>query len=211
MECPKKHPRYFSGTFSLIKEDFKAHGSDCSRSGFRALAIHRFGEWAQNRPGKLSNFFFRNIYWFLHRYFRNHSCIEIMNGARIGRQVVFAHQGGTVIHCNAKIGDHCFIRHNVTLGARSQNDSNVAPTLKNNVEVGVGAVIFGGITIGEHAVIGANAVVGTNVPARALVKAPSPEIIIKMPPKQQQTKCCLPSIQPVLTREGNYVNIGITH
>jgi serine O-acetyltransferase len=177
MGTDKRHPYHFRKTLSLIKEDYKAHWNQISLPGFRALAVHRFGEWAFARKRSISRFFFRNIYWFLYRYIRKNYGIEIMHGAKIGRNVRFVHWGGIVVHPAATIGDRCFIRHCVTIGARERKEAGTAPTLKENVEVGVGAVIVGDIVIGENTIIGANTVVRTNVPANAVVKAPRPEII----------------------------------
>ena len=186
MKTEKRHPNHFCATWTLIKEDYDRHGCDSSRAGFRALAVHRFGEWAFARRGKVTGFISRRLFWFLHRRIRNHYGIEIMRGARLGRRVIFVHQGGIVIHNSSKIGDNCLIRHGVTLGARSRKQSKKAPTLENNVEVGVGAVIIGDITIGENAIIVPNTVVMTNVPANAVVVPPTPEIIIKQKEIQQE-------------------------
>jgi serine O-acetyltransferase len=175
----KQHPRDFLAMWALIKEDYIAHRRDSSRAGFRALAVHRFGEWVFARQNRISRFFFRQAFWFLHRYVRNNFGIEIMRGARIGRYVQFMHQGGVVIHSASRIGDGCLIRHCVTIGARSRKHAKAAPVLGNNVEVGVGAVIMGDIVIGENAVIGANAVVTTDVPADGVVFSPKPEIVVR--------------------------------
>ena len=179
MRTEKIHPHDFSASWALIKEDFNAHGCDSSRPGFRAIAVHRFGEWALARTSRITRFFFRQIFWYLHRYVRNSYGIEIMRGAQIGRRVRFVHQGGIVIHLGSKIGDNCLIRHCVTLGARSRKHSKSAPTLKNNVEVGVGAVIIGDVIVGENAIIGANTVVATDVPANGIVIPSMPEIIVR--------------------------------
>lgn len=109
-----------------------------------------------------------------------------MSGAQIGRHVVFVHQGGTVIHGASKIGDNCLIRHSVTLGAYSRKLSKDAPTLKNNIEVCVGAVIIGNITVGENTIIGANSVVKTDVPANCIVRPPETEVIIRKSLTQSQ-------------------------
>jgi serine O-acetyltransferase len=179
VKAEKRHPHDYSATWALIKEDFITHGRDSSQPGFRALAVHRFGEWAFARKSRITKFLCRQLFWLLHRYVRNNYGIEIMRGAQIGRRVRFVHQGGIVIHTASKIGDTCLIRHCVTLGARSRKKSKAAPTLRNNVEVGVGAVIIGDVIVGENAIIGANTVVTTDVPANGVVAPPMPEIFIR--------------------------------
>lgn len=43
------------------------------------------------------------------------------------------------------------------------------PTIGNNVKIAKGAIVFGGITIGNNVIIGANAVVNKPVPDNAIV------------------------------------------
>jgi serine O-acetyltransferase len=86
----------------------------------------------------------------------------------VGRRVAIDHQSGIVIHGNTVIGDECRIRHNTTMGLRSVDDLAAAPTLESGVDVGVGAVIIGRITIGTGAVIGAGAIVLDDVPPGAV-------------------------------------------
>ena len=75
------------------------------------------------------------------------------------------HPNGIVIHPAASIGPNCLIFQQVTIGMNS--DIGV-PTLHGHVDVGAGAKILGGVTIGEHARIGANSVVMRDVPAGAM-------------------------------------------
>lgn len=112
---------------------------------------------------------FSVIYRFLFRYCRNVYGIEILYTVKIGRRVVFEHQGGIVITSGAKIGDSCIIRQGVTLGIKSSKQRYGAPSLGRHVEVGAGAVILGGVVVGDNATIGANAVVTRDVPAGATV------------------------------------------
>lgn len=63
------------------------------------------------------------------------------------------------------IGKNVTILHNVTLGRK--NDS--FPIIFDNVYIGPGACVLGGIKIGKNSVIGANAVVTKDVPENAVV------------------------------------------
>lgn len=82
---------------------------------------------------------------------------------------------GVVIAGGAKIGKNVFISHQVTIG-RSKNE---APIIGDNVYIGPGAKIFGGIKIGNNVRIGANCVVFQNIPDNATVVLEKPRIIIK--------------------------------
>lgn len=105
--------------------------------------------------------------------------IEIAVRCPIGKGLFFPHTQGTVIGA-AVIGENATIYHGVTLGARDMDlgycDAS-RPTLGDDVLVGAGAKILGGVTIGAGARIGANALVMKSVPAGAHVRAPLGEII----------------------------------
>ena len=85
--------------------------------------------------------------------------IEIHPAARIGRRLIIDHGMGVVIGETAEIGDDVYLYHQVTLGGTSSARGKRHPTIGNNVIVGAGAKILGGITVGDNARIGANAVV----------------------------------------------------
>ncbi len=85
--------------------------------------------------------------------------IEIHPAARIGRRLIIDHGMGVVIGETAEVGDDVYLYHGVTLGGTSSARGKRHPTLGNNVIVGAGAKILGGILIGDGARVGANAVV----------------------------------------------------
>jgi len=95
--------------------------------------------------------------------------IEIHPAARIGRRLIIDHGMGVVIGETAEIGDDVYLYHQVTLGGTSSARGKRHPTLGNNVIVGAGAKVLGGITVGENARIGANAVVVGAVAANTTV------------------------------------------
>lgn len=89
--------------------------------------------------------------------------------ATIGKGTKFAYGAmGVVIHNAAIIGTDCFIAQQVTIGGGNRHFPGV-PRIGNNVAIAKGAVIMGGITVGDNAFIGANAVVNQPVPANAIV------------------------------------------
>lgn len=105
--------------------------------------------------------------------------IEIAVRCHIGKGLFFPHTQGTVIGA-AIIGENATIYHAVTLGARDldlQYSEARRPTLADDVLVGAGAKILGGVTIGAGARIGANSLVMKSVPPAALVRAPLAEIL----------------------------------
>ena len=82
-------------------------------------------------------------------------------------RLLLPHPHGIVIHSRTRLGNRIVILHQVTIGARCGIDA--APTVEDDVYVGAGAKVLGGIRVGRGAVIGANAVVTRDVPAGATV------------------------------------------
>ena len=86
-------------------------------------------------------------------------CI-IGRGAQFGPEFVLVHCLGVVINSAVTGGRHVVLEHQVTIGA----EKNEHPVLGDDVFVGAGAKILGGVTIGSRVKIGANAVVVTDIP-----------------------------------------------
>lgn len=167
MDASYKKPLGLAELISQVGEDWQTHGRDWTLPGFRAVAVHRFGNWRMGIGPKLARAPFSVLYRMMFRMVRNRYGIELPYTAQVGRRVVFEHQHGIVIHGHAQIGDDCVIRQQVTLGNRHLGQPGDAPRLGRGVNVGAGAKILGAVTIGDDASIGANAVVLHDVPAGA--------------------------------------------
>lgn len=89
--------------------------------------------------------------------------------AEIGQGTKLNYGGlGVVIHRLCKIGRNCTIGQQVTLGGGNNRYPGV-PTLGDNVYIGKGAAIIGGIHVGNNVTIGINAVVTKPIPDNAVV------------------------------------------
>nr|WP_201468717.1 glycosyltransferase [Microbacterium hydrocarbonoxydans] len=100
--------------------------------------------------------------------------IELPVSTRVGPGLRLRHGVGIVVNPASRIGAGVMIRQGVTLGNRKSSDD--CPTIEDGVEIGVGAVIIGAVTVGAGARIGPNAVVFKDVPAGAVVLSPAAEI-----------------------------------
>lgn len=97
--------------------------------------------------------------------------------AKIGKGTKLGYGGiGVVIHSKAQIGNYCSIGQQVTIGGGNSRYPGL-PIIGNYVRISKGAIVFGGITIGDNAVIGANAVVNKPVPDNAVVAGVPAKII----------------------------------
>lgn len=90
---------------------------------------------------------------------------------RLGRNVKFSYGGiGTVIHKDAVIGDGVSIGQGVTIGGtpgkmgkKEGGEKFVVPHVCDNVYIGAGVRVLGGVEVGRFSVIGVNSVVISDV------------------------------------------------
>jgi len=106
--------------------------------------------------------------YLLHRLERTYG-ISIPYNTQIGFGLYIGHFGGIVVSYEAIIGRNCNINHGVTIGATYGGRYPGVPRIGNNVYLGPGSKIIGGIVIGNNVAVGANAVVTTSVPDNAVV------------------------------------------
>jgi serine O-acetyltransferase len=155
--------------FSLILSDLKAkavwvHGSgtgaQCLKvllaDGTPAMIVYRLMQWARRYRLTPLEMLFNRVNSGLC------GCV-IGRGAEFGPGFVLVHSNGTVINGAVQGGRGVILEHQVTIGAEKRS----FPTLGDDVFVGAGAKILGGIKIGSDVRIGANAVVLADVPAGA--------------------------------------------
>ncbi len=130
--------------------------------GFHAILIHRVAHRLYKAGIPILPRFISQIARFL-------TGIEIHPGATIGRRFFIDHGMGVVIGETTEIGDDVLIYQNVTLGGTGNERGKRHPTLGNNVVVGTGAKVLGGIHIGNNVKIGAGSVVVHPVPDHSTV------------------------------------------
>ena len=95
--------------------------------------------------------------------------IAVPFDAEIGEGFYIPHYGGIVVNPGVRIGRNCNMSQQVTIGRSNRGRRVGVPTIGDNVYLGPGAKIVGGITIGDNVAVGANCVVVDDVPANAVV------------------------------------------
>jgi serine O-acetyltransferase len=107
--------------------------------------------------------------------------IEIASACPIGPGLFFPHPQGCVIGAWS-IGSNAIIFQGVTLGAR-ELDFNLSqatrPTIGNDVTIGAGAKVLGGVILGDHCCVGANSVVLMDLPNASLAVGAPARIVLK--------------------------------
>jgi len=127
---------------------------------YRNLFYHRIG----------------NIKYFFKWILPEDRTLDIPGSMKIGKTALFIHNTSSFLNAES-IGDYFVCYHHVTLGTNRLGGQQ-KPVIGNNVMVCTGAVVVGGITVGDNVIIGANAVVVKDVPPNCTVIG-SPARIVK--------------------------------
>ncbi len=146
--------------------------------GIWAIAVYRFGRWVREVKIPIVSRILKLIAFLLFKNIEILTGISLPASARIGKGFYVGHFGGIILHSDAVLGEHCSIGPGVLIGTRGMGNLGV-PILGDNVYVGVGAKLLGGIKIGNNVRIGANAVVLKDVPDDATVVGIPARVITK--------------------------------
>jgi serine acetyltransferase/GT2 family glycosyltransferase len=120
---------------------------------------------------------------FMSRAIRHAFASDIHWDAELEPGVVVVHGFGLAISYAARVRSGCILFQNVTLGFGSDPETREggAPLLEENVHVGIGATLFGPITVGQGTKIMAGCVLHRSVPPRSIVEAPVPHVGARAP------------------------------
>ena len=148
-------------------------GSDAVKKiGFQLLVAYRVMRWFRARGMILGA-------QFVSRLIRHAFGSDIHWDAELAPGVMVVHGFGMAISYAARVREGCILFQNVTLGYGPGEDRALgsgAPLLERGVHVGIGATLYGPITIGEGSKIMAGCVVSQSCPARSVIEAPTPAV-----------------------------------
>lgn len=157
-------------TKELVKQDLQRCGKNAD-----------FAETLVKNPNFRSVYYFRIKNKFLKKLCSIILCpskvIEIWGD--IGGGLRINHKMGCTILAN-RIGKNCTVLQGVTIGKGKVTEKGELPILGDNVTIYANAVIIGGITIGDNAVIGAGSVVTHDVPTGTVVAGVPAKVIRKL-------------------------------
>lgn len=130
-----------------------------SNNGGLLMKIYRMGNFCYRKKIPILPGFFSRLNRVLL------SC-DLPSETKIGKGTSFVHNGlGCVVNPDSIIGENCRIYQNVSIAGRHERG---CPIIEDDVFIGAGACILGGVRIGKGSSIGANAVVITDVPANSI-------------------------------------------
>ena len=123
--------------------------------------------------------------------------LEVTPRCEIGPGIFFPHPSGTVVGA-WRIGSNVTILQGVTLGAQRMDlgfDSRLRPEVGDNVVLGAGSKILGGIRVGDNVTVGANSVVVDSVEAGSTVVGIPARKILKPEPRNLGSEVAAPQIE----------------
>lgn len=172
LKAGRRHTAAENGSLEVIRADLQRMNGDQSfvsalraiRSpSFRHLVYLRFAQqFALPHPAGIAARVLLNASRRAHGF-------RIPIRTRIGKGLYIGHPGTIVINAAATLGDNCNITHNITIGQTNRGSRQGSPRMGNSVWIGTGAVIVGGIVIGDNVLIAPNAFVNFDVPSDSLV------------------------------------------
>ena len=151
--------------FNNIRTDYDTHGRTLRDGGFWAMFVFRYGEWSMKRRFPPWRWLTSAVYVVLNLVIQMTTGVRIERGMQVGERFHIIHTGMLQVHPHAIIGDRCGVMHNVTIGT---NMGPECPVIGDDVFIGVGSSVLGGVTIGNDARIAGNTLVISDVPAGAV-------------------------------------------
>ena len=109
------------------------------------------------------------FYKVLFRLWANRKGLEVPVNQLIGGGLYIGHHYNITINPQARIGRNCNIHKGVVIGQTNRGPHKGAPTIGNQVWIGINAAIVGKITIGDDVLIAPNSYVNMDIPSHSVV------------------------------------------
>ena len=149
-----------------IKADIEANRGNM-RSMVLVVAFRMSHYFTQSRTRRVVGFPVHLCYKFLSEWVYR---LQLKDVTSVGPGLQIYHGGfGTVIGPRVVLGANVKIRHNTTIGGKDFDGTGPRPVIGDNVSIGPGCIILGGIHIGDNARIGAGSVVVKDVEPNEVV------------------------------------------
>lgn len=95
--------------------------------------------------------------------------IEIDPSTKIGKGFYLGHPYGVTINPSAILGDNVCVHKGVTIGVENRGKRKGTPIIGNCVWIGINAIVYGNVKIGDDVLISPNTVVNFDVPSHSVV------------------------------------------
>ena len=171
---------------SLLSEDLEHYGGKrpglkdrllCNESWFiYKLVRHiRMMEFHQSK-GPLNKLAYL-YHWYLYKRLSLKLHITLYPGTVKGGLRIYHVGGFTHIGKNCRIGKNCTLVSGVVFGNKHEKETQGLTIVGDNCYFGIGAKVFGPLTIGNNVTVGANSIVTKDIPDNAVVGGVPAKII----------------------------------
>lgn len=145
------------------------------------IALRRHEYYHNNRKGIINRFLCKYWAWRHHRLGVRLGFTIYVNTC--GKGLRLSHYGSIIINGKARLGDFCDLHSCVNIGQNGGKENSInTPTIGDRVWIGLGAKLFGKITITDGCQIGANAIVNKSFDTPGSVIAGCPAKVLKVLP-----------------------------
>lgn len=160
-DLERKRNHYF-----LVDTFFEKFIKTSMQLGTIAVVYYRFGNWAWSCQNRIVRMFAISVYDLLGVFEVAITGILINPRLKIGKGLIIHNFSGVIVDAES-IGDNLTINQCVTIGPSWRE--NGKPKIGNNVFIGSGAKVLGGVHVGDNVVVAANAFVMESVPDNCTV------------------------------------------
>lgn len=133
--------------------------------GTLAVIVHRFGRWVYKIKIPVIRQLMIFIYLVVNTVCLAITGIHVHRESDIGPGLVI-HNSNCIFILATKIGHSCTVNQGVSIASVRGTGW---PTLGNNVYLGAGCKVMGGVTVGDNVVVSANSLVIADVPSDCTV------------------------------------------
>ena len=149
-----------------IRDTVECHQPDAWKNrAVWALVVYYFGVWALDIRIPPLRWLASMLYGFLSMFTEITSGVTMYRNMQLpGKGLHIIHPTSVYIHPDVVLGERVGIMHNVCIGTNMRGG---VPVIGDDVFIGTGASILGGVKVGDGARIAANSLVINNVPPGA--------------------------------------------
>lgn len=137
--------------------------------GFRFTFFLRRATYHYEHRGGLFHWLAFGINKLIIDHYEHKYGFQIPHVTRIGRGLCIYHHGNVMVHPKAVLGDNVSLSPGCVIGQSNRGKNAGAPVIGNRVWLGCYAMVVGGVSVGDDALIGPGAYVSFDVPEKAVV------------------------------------------
>lgn len=155
------------GFFKRIKSRFLSNPIDDQYYIWKYIYVLRHVEYYTNNNRKGINILLKIFYLWRLRKLSYKTGLQIPPNT-CDKGITIWHWGSIILNGNVRIGKNCTLYPGVLIGWKGA-DNKACAKIGNNVFIGAGTKIIGGVNIGNNVIIGQNLVITKDIPDNSII------------------------------------------